>query len=124
MKKREREELGVQLYGVQQELARQQMLLEKGHDSFNTESQIRKQSELDLQDTRQQYKQFVDDLNHQRKRGMKNNNLLIGTYSTAFLLSMLHVTRQSTVLVCKVQGNYAYCIEYILLRLHTQILLF
>ena len=69
MKKREREELGVQLYGVQQELARQQMLLEKGHDSFNTENQLRKQSEMDLEDTKGQYKQFIDDLNHQRKKG-------------------------------------------------------
>ena len=68
-KKREREELGVQLYGVQQELARQQMLLEKEHDSFNMENQKRSQSEYGLEETKNLHKQVVDDLNHQRKRG-------------------------------------------------------
>lgn len=67
--KREREELGVQLYGVQQELARQQMLLEKEHDSFNNENQTRTQCELTLDEVKDLHKQIIDDLNHNRKKG-------------------------------------------------------
>ncbi|KAM7433427.1 Coiled-coil domain-containing protein 40 [Porites harrisoni] len=67
-KKREREELGVQLYGVQQELARQQMLLEKEHDNFNSENHLRMQSEKLLEETRALHDKTTEDLKHQRKQ--------------------------------------------------------
>lgn len=69
-KKREREELGVQLYGVQQELARQQMLLEKEHDNFNSENQLRLQCEKLLEETKELHEKTTEDLSHQRKQGM------------------------------------------------------
>ena len=68
-KKREREELGVQLYGVQQELARQQMLLEKEHDNFNSENHLRMQSEKLLEETRALHDKTTEDLKLQRKQG-------------------------------------------------------
>ena len=68
-KKREREELGVQLYGVQQELARQQMLLEKEHDNFNGENQHRLQCEKLLDETKAMHEKISEDLTHQRKQG-------------------------------------------------------
>ena len=68
-KKREREELGVQLYGIQQELARQQMLLEREHDKFNSENQLRLQCETLLEETKELHKKTSEDLNHQRKQG-------------------------------------------------------
>lgn len=68
-KKREREELGVQLYGVQQELARQQMLLEKEHDNFNSENHLRLQSEKLLEETKALHDKTTEDLKHQRKQG-------------------------------------------------------
>ncbi|KAJ7340194.1 Coiled-coil domain-containing protein 40 [Desmophyllum pertusum] len=67
-KKREREELGVQLYGVQQELARQQMLLEKEHDNFNSENQLRQQCEQLLDETKELHEKTSQDVNHQRKQ--------------------------------------------------------
>ena len=39
-KKKEREDVGVELYGVQQELARHQMMLEKQHDEFAQKNQV------------------------------------------------------------------------------------
>ena len=38
-RKKEREDLGVDLYGVQQELARFQMMLEKHHDEYSNLNQ-------------------------------------------------------------------------------------
>ncbi|XP_032234443.2 coiled-coil domain-containing protein 40 [Nematostella vectensis] len=67
-KKREREELGVKLYGVQQELARQQMLLEKEHDKYNEEKQQANQSEMALSEVKDMHKKVIDDLNHNRKK--------------------------------------------------------
>ena len=71
-KKREREELGVQLYGVQQELARQQMLLEKEHDNFNSENQLRLQCEKLLQETKDLHDKTSEDLTHQRNQGTEH----------------------------------------------------
>lgn len=78
-KKREREELGVQLYGVQQELARQQMLLEKEHDNFNSENHLRLQCEKLLEETKDLHDKTSEDRNHQRKQGTEHcyNKLLL-----------------------------------------------
>lgn len=74
-KKREREELGVQLYGVQQELARQQMLLEKEHDNYNSEHDLRQQCENLLEETKQLHDKTSQEVNHQRKQGLQNGVL-------------------------------------------------
>ena len=68
-KKKEREELGVQLYGAQQELARQQMLMEKEHDFFNDSNQRRTQCEMSLKEVKSMHKQLIDEVNHNRKKG-------------------------------------------------------
>lgn len=56
-RKKEREDLGVDLYGIQQELARFQMLLEKHHDEFANLNQGRQQEEAQLDDVRNTYKE-------------------------------------------------------------------
>ena len=43
MAKKRREDIGVELYGVQQQLARLQMTLEKTHDNYNVIRRIREQ---------------------------------------------------------------------------------
>ena len=62
----------MQLYGVQQELARQQMLLEKEHDNYSSEHQLRQQSEKLLKETKQLHEKITQDTNHQRKQGSDN----------------------------------------------------
>ncbi|KAG9473612.1 hypothetical protein GDO78_004095, partial [Eleutherodactylus coqui] len=54
--KSEREDLGVILYGIQQELARQQMGLEKQHDKYADISTLRRQEEEELESIRNMYK--------------------------------------------------------------------
>lgn len=67
-KKKDREELGVELYGVQQELARQQMTLENEHDKLNEWEQLRKKTETLLNENRTMYNQVQQDFEQQRKR--------------------------------------------------------
>ena len=56
------------MYGVQQELARQQMLLEQHHDKYNQEEVKRKQHEGGLLEVRTLYKQIMADLQQQQKK--------------------------------------------------------
>ncbi|XP_030840683.1 coiled-coil domain-containing protein 40 [Strongylocentrotus purpuratus] len=63
----DREELGVNLYGMQQELARQQTLLEKRHDQMGQLSQMRAQCEEQLREVRDMYKKTQQNVNTQRK---------------------------------------------------------
>ena len=72
VKKKEREELGVELYGVQQELARQQMTLEKEHDRLNEGEQIRKKIEMLLNENKTRYNHTQRDFEQQRKRSEWN----------------------------------------------------
>ena len=66
---KEREDLGVELYGVQQELARHQMMLENKHDHYSTEKQNRLTAEQELADTRSNYKKTQTNVNDQYQRG-------------------------------------------------------
>ena len=71
--------MGVELYGLQQELARHQMLLEREHDKFNDVSQNRKAVEQDLGGTRDKYKsnqsKVDDELNKVRDLTLERDNL-------------------------------------------------
>ncbi|KAJ8037566.1 Coiled-coil domain-containing protein 40 [Holothuria leucospilota] len=66
-KLKEREEIGVNLYGVQQELAKCQMTLEKNHDECAKLSKLRNQTEEQLNDVRNMYKQTQQNVNQQQK---------------------------------------------------------
>eukprot|EP00794_Sanderia_malayensis_P008980 gene8980-9938_t len=66
-KKKDREELGVELYAVQQELARQQMVLEKEHDSLNETEQLRKKAEVMRSEIRSLHNQVQGDFKQQHK---------------------------------------------------------
>ncbi|KAL5017966.1 hypothetical protein ScPMuIL_003688 [Solemya velum] len=69
MKKHQREDLGVDLYGVQQELARYQMLLEKCHDEYARLEQDRQKTEQKLEDVRNMYKDSQMFVNKEKKKG-------------------------------------------------------
>ena len=65
-----REDLGVELYGIQQELARHQMLLENYHDKFAMCKQDRVTNEQTLADTRSNYKKTQNNNTEQHRRGI------------------------------------------------------
>ncbi|XP_077184297.1 coiled-coil domain-containing protein 40 isoform X2 [Paroedura picta] len=66
--KKEREELGVILYGVQQQLAQLQMDLEKNHSCHTQISMTRRQLEEELQDLRSMYKRTFQSTEDERKK--------------------------------------------------------
>lgn len=65
------------MYGVQQELARQQMFLEKEHDNYNSENELRQQCEKLLEETKQLHDKTSQEVNHQRKQGSDNGYSII-----------------------------------------------
>ena len=68
-KRGDRENVGVELYGAQQELARHQMMLEKEHDKFSNTKQTRSQTEQQLGDVRNMYRNTQLGVNDERKKG-------------------------------------------------------
>nr|XP_033816449.1 coiled-coil domain-containing protein 40 [Geotrypetes seraphini] len=66
--KKEREELGVILYGLQQELAQLQLGLEKLHDRHSQSVMQRRQWEEELEVIRELYKKTREITNEERKR--------------------------------------------------------
>ncbi|KYO37331.1 coiled-coil domain-containing protein 40 [Alligator mississippiensis] len=64
----QREELGVVLYGVQQQLARLQMELEKNHNRHSQIAMVRRQLEDELQDLRTMYKKTCQSTQDERRR--------------------------------------------------------
>ncbi|XP_018419367.1 PREDICTED: coiled-coil domain-containing protein 40 [Nanorana parkeri] len=66
--KGEREDLGVILYGIQQELAHLQMSLEKHHDKHGQVSTLRRQIEEDLEAIRNMYKTTHQSSDAERKK--------------------------------------------------------
>ena len=77
--KKEREDAGVELYGLQQELAKHQMLLEKEHDKYNDTNQNFKQMNKDLELTREVYRknqtQVDEELRKVRDLQQERDNL-------------------------------------------------
>jgi hypothetical protein len=67
-KRKDREDIGVDLYGVQQELARYQMTLEGKHDEFSSVNQQRNQEEQQLFEVRDMYKQTQGHFNSEKKQ--------------------------------------------------------
>lgn len=68
-KKGERESVGVELYGVQQELARHQMMLEQCHDSYAKIAQDRNELEQQLREVREQYGEKQYTVTDERRKG-------------------------------------------------------
>jgi hypothetical protein len=66
---KQREDVGVELYGVQQELALHQMKLEGLHDAHAAESQRRQHMDQQLADVRHHYKDKQLAVNGERKKG-------------------------------------------------------
>ena len=53
--RKKKEDVGVELYGVQQQLARMQIMLEKTHENFNAIRQLREQSEKEVKSALKEY---------------------------------------------------------------------
>ncbi|KAI8501057.1 Coiled-coil domain-containing protein 40 [Branchiostoma belcheri] len=70
-KHQEREDLGVQLYGLQQELARNQMNLERKHDAYAGVHQAKQQAEEKLEGVRLTYKDVQQNVLLERTTGAK-----------------------------------------------------
>ena len=64
----DREELGIELYTLQQELAKHQMMLEKEHDTYNETTELRKLIEEDLGKTRDDYRKNRKQLDDEHKK--------------------------------------------------------
>lgn len=64
----ERERIGVELYGLQQQLARHQMLLEKEQDRQAGSQKLRNQCEVTLSHVRDMYRQLQDQLRQEREQ--------------------------------------------------------
>ena len=71
----ERETLGVKLYGIQQQLAKQQMLLEKEQDELSTHRTLREQREATLGSVRKMYQQMQDQLRTERQQCKRNHTI-------------------------------------------------
>ena len=67
---KDRETVGVELYGVQQELARHQMMLEKNHDEHSKCNQDRSQTEQRLNEIRRIYREKQTSVSSEKKKGM------------------------------------------------------
>ena len=72
--------MGVDLYGIQQELARYQMMLESMHDEYSKLSQERNGLQAKLSDVRTQYRDKQFTVSDERKKGLRD-----------FLLSLVYV---------------------------------
>ena len=68
-RKKDREELGVNLYSSQQELARLQMLLEKEHDKYNENHNSRTKAEGKMSSMKDIHQKNTNLLKEQRKKG-------------------------------------------------------
>ena len=69
-KKSQREELGVRLYGTQQELARQQANLEQLRDKHTASAEKRRNQEAGLEKLREKYKEYQAQVTSERKKSM------------------------------------------------------
>ncbi|XP_076810379.1 coiled-coil domain-containing protein 40-like [Clavelina lepadiformis] len=90
-KKTNREDLGVRLYGSQQELARQQANLEQLRDKFAVSSDKRRKEEEDLNKLREKYKQFQSQSSKERK---KNAELQTEVENLATRLFYMHNAKE------------------------------
>jgi chromosome segregation ATPase len=66
--KKKKEDVGVELYGVQQQLARMQLILEKTHDNFNMVRKLREQAEDETRSVFNEYEKKKVEIAAQQKR--------------------------------------------------------
>lgn len=92
-RKKEREELGVILYGIQQQLAQLQMDLEKNHNCHTQISMARRQLEEELLDLRSMYKKTCQSTEDERKKG--------DVYLLLDVPCPLHIVKVNMANVCK-----------------------
>ena len=69
--KKEREEVGVQLYGVQHQLAKMQLTFERTHDNYNIVQKYRIDSEKQHEILQKQYEQKKEEADEQLKKVLR-----------------------------------------------------
>ena len=72
----DRENLGIELYGIQQQLARQQMLVEQEQDKQTTMSLLRKQKYETLAQVRELYQNMQKQVGEERKQSRSITTVL------------------------------------------------
>ena len=90
-KKKNREDLGIELYGVQQELARNQMMLEQNHDEFSAMKQLYTSAQNNLTETRDMYRNLQSVSAAERKKGLSKYLKLIEIEKPLFSLVLLNL---------------------------------
>jgi hypothetical protein len=69
--KKKKEDVGVDLYGVQQQLARMQLMLEKTHDNFNIIQKLRQEAEEEAKTYSKEMEKKKLEVTEQQKRMLK-----------------------------------------------------
>ena len=64
----ERENIGIELYGIQQQLAKHQMLVEAEQDKHTVRNQLRAQKEATVAQIREDYRNLVQQLKNERQQ--------------------------------------------------------
>lgn len=72
----ERENIGIELYGIQQQLAKQQMLVEAEQDKHTVMNQLRAQKDSTVAQIREVYRSLVQQLKTERQQSKRK--LILG----------------------------------------------
>jgi len=100
-KKREREDLGVQLYGAQQELAKQQADLEEIHEKRSSETDHRREVENLLKQNREDFQKNKEKCDLAVKRNLELQNEVDGLSTKLFHLNNIRTDLRSDISVMK-----------------------
>lgn len=73
----ERENIGIELYGVQQQLAKQQMLVEAEQDRHTVTSQLRAQKDTTLNQIREFYRNLIQQLKNERQQSKYTSSIIL-----------------------------------------------
>ncbi|KAL5473502.1 hypothetical protein EMCRGX_G027992 [Ephydatia muelleri] len=96
-----RENLGVELYGVQQQLARQQMLMEKELDELAALKQIREQKELNLSQMKDVHQKLKLQLKNAQEQAYKLRDEMEHTGAKLHYLDEAYQTVQNDIALTK-----------------------
>ena len=102
--KKKKEDVGVELYGVQQQLARMQIMLERTHENFNSVRQFREEAEKEIKSAIKEYDKKKLEVAEQEKRIAKfqaeldklNSTLLQVEQYNDKMKSEIGITRRAT----------------------------
>jgi hypothetical protein len=98
--KKKKEDVGVELYGVQQQLARMQLMLEKTHDNFNIIQRLRQEAEEDAKGITKEMEKKKQEVTEQQKRMLKFQAELDKLSATLLQVGLLLMIVREFILIC------------------------